>query len=405
VEPGHKLPQGWRWVRLGEVGHFISGGTPSKENPAFWNGNIPFITGADVTDFYVSSKGARAFLTSEGLSSGKTALCHPGTILFVTRTRVGRVGIATELMGVSQDLSPYICGPELFPEFVCRYLLSLADYLITNCRGATIQGLKRDFIHGLRIPLPPLPEQQRIVALLNGQMATVERARVAAQAQLEAAKVLPAAYLRAVFNSPEAQTWPTAKIGEVAKVQSGYAFKSEWFAVDGIRLLRNANVSHGFIRWDDAVFLPSDRRHEFKNYELNEGDIVLSLDRPLVSNGLKVARISEGDLPALLLQRVGRFYLSDSIEPDYLYSLINSEKFIAAITGHDQSLGVPQISPKQVESIEIPLPSTSKQQFIVSMLGGQISEANRLSESLEIQLNNINALPAALLRRAFNGEL
>ena len=135
------LPDGWRCVRLGEVGCFESGGTPSKDNLDFWNGHIPFITGADVTDFHISSKNARAFLTDAGLTSGKTAVCHPETVLFVTRTRVGRVGIATETMGASQDLSPYICGPEIFPEYACRYLLSVSDYLSGNCRGATIQGL------------------------------------------------------------------------------------------------------------------------------------------------------------------------------------------------------------------------------------------------------------------------
>ena len=46
-----KLPDGWRWVRLGEVGRFESGGTPAKENPEYWRGCIPFVMGADVTDF------------------------------------------------------------------------------------------------------------------------------------------------------------------------------------------------------------------------------------------------------------------------------------------------------------------------------------------------------------------
>lgn len=192
--------QQWPRKRLGEVGCFESGGTPSKENPSYWEGHIPFVTGADITDFYISSKNARAFLTEEGLTSGKTAICHRGTVLLVTRTRVGRVGIATETMGASQDLSPYICGQQLFPEYVCRYLVNISDYLLASCRGATIQGLTRDFVHTLEIPLPPLSEQQRISAKLSEQMSAVERVRKSVAEQLDLINRLPEALLKSAFS-------------------------------------------------------------------------------------------------------------------------------------------------------------------------------------------------------------
>ncbi|MCX5804275.1 MAG: restriction endonuclease subunit S [Proteobacteria bacterium] len=195
-----ELPEGWRWVRLGEEGHFNSGGTPSKENPKFWNGAIPFVTGADITELYISAQHARAFLTEDGLLSGKTAVCVPGTVLLVTRTRVGRVGIAIEEMGASQDLSPFVCGPNINPDFVVRYILSISDYLIENCRGATIQGLTRDFIHSIEIPLPPLSEQKGIAAILNEQMEKVGKVRRALEAQLEHINTLPASLLRRAFE-------------------------------------------------------------------------------------------------------------------------------------------------------------------------------------------------------------
>ena len=71
------------------------------------------------------------------------------------------------------------------------------------------------------IPLPPLPEQKRIAAILNEQIAQVEKARKATEQQLEAAKAIPFAYLRSVFNSPEAQKWPKRKLGEVCQIKGG----------------------------------------------------------------------------------------------------------------------------------------------------------------------------------------
>ena len=193
------LPEGWRSIRLEDIGCFKSGGTPSKSRDDYWGGNIPFVTGADITDINITAKNARAFLTKAGLESGKTAKCQPGTVLFVTRTRVGRVGLAREVLGASQDITPFICGLNILPEFLYRYLCCISDLLIESCRGATIQGLTRDFISNLEINLPSLPEQKRIAAILRERMEAVERARKSAEAQLSTINALPGALLRQAF--------------------------------------------------------------------------------------------------------------------------------------------------------------------------------------------------------------
>jgi type I restriction enzyme, S subunit len=130
--------------------------------------------------------------------------------------------------------------------------------------------------------------------------------------------------------------------------------------------------------------------------------IVLALDRPLVSNGLKVARLSAKDLPSLLLQRVGRFQIKGELESDYLFAFLNSSGFINEITGHDQSIGVPHISPKQVESIEIPLPSPAEQKRIVGILSDRLSTIEQARAATAAQLAAAKALPAAYLRQIFD---
>jgi type I restriction enzyme S subunit len=151
--------------------------------------------------------------------------------------------------------------------------------------------------------------------------------------------------------------------------------------------------------------LPYERRGEFSAFELCDGDIVLSLDRPLVSNGLKIARISQQDLPCLLLQRVARFQIHDDLDVDFLYTFLHTDAFITAITQHDQSLGVPHVSPKQVETILIPYPPVAEQRRIAADLHDRLVEVERVSMNLQEQLEEIVALPQALLRQAFAGEL
>ena len=95
----HHVPDGWRSVRLGKVVRFQQGGTPSKARPEFWDGDIPFVTGADLKGNHITRDNARSFLTKAGVLSGGTAICEEGALLLATRTRVGLVGVAGELMG------------------------------------------------------------------------------------------------------------------------------------------------------------------------------------------------------------------------------------------------------------------------------------------------------------------
>lgn len=194
-------------------------------------------------------------------------------------------------------------------------------------------------------------------------------------------------------------------IGKVARVQSGYAFKSDQFTNSGIRLLRNANILPGRIYWDDLACIDKKRLEEFESYQLIVGDVLLSLDRPIISSGIKVARIAESDIPALLVQRVGRFILDESsIDAEYLYAFLQSPKFIFSVSGHEQSLGVPHISPAQIESIEIPLPRIEKQRQIAARLKAQLAEVDKARQAAEAQLRDAQLLYAAILDKNFSSD-
>jgi type I restriction enzyme S subunit len=102
------------------------------------------------------------------------------------------------------------------------------------------------------------------------------------------------------------QGWSFARISELVEMLNGYAFKSEWFKPSGTRLLRNLNISHGYVDWSQPACIDVNAANEFSQFNLKVGDVVLSLDRPIISTGLKYAVIKEADLPCLLLQRVAR---------------------------------------------------------------------------------------------------
>lgn len=196
----------------------------------------------------------------------------------------------------------------------------------------------------------------------------------------------------------------TRRIRDVAPVQTGFAFKSGWFVESGVRLLRNTNIHQGFVDWDDTVVIDRDWLSRFQAFSLNEGDIVLTLDRPIVASGLKVARMATDDLPALINQRVARFKLDpEHLDADYFYAFLRSPRFIDSIRGHDQSLGVPHISPAQVERVDVPLPPLSVQRSIAEALNRAFAEVDTAQRAAEDRLAAAQALPAAYLREIFEG--
>ena len=105
---------------------------------------------------------------------------------------------------------------------------------------------------------------------------------------------------------------------------------------------------------------------EYEKYNLSVGDIVISLDRPIINTGLKYAVIEPSDLPCLLLQRVAKFHsYSDTVEPNYLSRWLESDLFMSAVDP-GRSNGVPHISTNQLEAMVFPLCSLEEQQRIVS---------------------------------------
>jgi type I restriction enzyme S subunit len=192
-------------------------------------------------------------------------------------------------------------------------------------------------------------------------------------------------------------------IGSVAKVQSGFAFKSRDFQSSGVRLLRNANILPGQVYWDNLVCLPVGRKDDHADYHLYVGDVLISLDRPIISSGIKVAKVSAEDLPAMLVQRVGRFRIDNTaIDPDYLYAFLLSPRFVQTVSGHEQSLGVPHISPSQIEAVRIPLPALHAQRQISTQLKAQLAEVENARQAAATQLSETTQLADAIIQESID---
>ncbi|WP_295515950.1 restriction endonuclease subunit S [uncultured Pseudomonas sp.] len=183
------------------------------------------------------------------------------------------------------------------------------------------------------------------------------------------------------FNLP--QGWQWVRKADVFNFLNGYAFKSEWFQQRGIRLLRNINVAHGVVDWKEAVCIQEEQAADYQAFSLVENDVVLTLDRPIISTGLKYAVIRRDDLPCLLLQRVAKISpYAASVTVGYLTIWLNSSFFVGAIDP-GRSNGVPHISTNQVAGMLFALPPLEEQHRIVA----KVDELMALCDQLKARLN------------------
>jgi len=131
------------------------------------------------------------------------------------------------------------------------------------------------------------------------------------------------------------------------------------------------------------------------------GDILVSLDRPIISTGVKVARIRQVDLPSLLLQRVGRIQMrAPELDPDYLYLWLRSPRFVNAIDP-GRSNGVPHISPKDIERLAFATPSLVEQKAAVSRLRRLETIVHRAASARSVLVTEAEAILTSALRDAF----
>jgi type I restriction enzyme S subunit len=207
------------------------------------------------------------------------------------------------------------------------------------------------------------------------------------------------------WGEPRAPGWRALALGDVAKLQAGYAFKSSWFAPAGVRLLRGTNIEPGRTRWIDVVYLSQSHASEFASYALVEGDIVIAMDRPIISSGLKLARINGEDVPALLLQRVGRFRCGPDIDAGFLFQYLRSPAFLNHIDAQSTGTQLPHISATDIETSPLSLPPLDEQKRIVTKLEALQIRSRRAREALEAVPPLLEKLRQSILAAAFRGDL
>lgn len=278
----------------------------------------------------------------------------------------------------------------------------------------------KDYLrHELQIA--PLAQQQRIAEILSAVDEAIEQTEaLIAKTQQIKAGLMHDLFTRGVtadgqlrpprLEAPQfykesplgwiPKEWGAPKLNEIADLDVGFAFKSDWFRSQGVNLLRGENVSYGKPDWRDRQCLDPSLFPMFAFYALHPGDIVIGMDRTFTKSGVKITVLGAGDCPALLVQRVGRFR-AIACRTDYLRWIVETSTYLRSLSIQQKGMDIPHLSKSEILSPRVPLAPEYEQKVIAQRL----DDFDEYKQCEEESLGKLRVIKSGLMTDLLAGRV
>lgn len=390
----------WQIKKLGDVCEIVGGGTPSKKNLKFYEGNIRWATVRDMKSDVISETEFR--ITNDAVRQSATNIIPRGNVVIATRVGLGKVCLIANDTAINQDLRGVIPRNKkainLDIRFLFHWLKSISNLIVAEGKGATVQGVTLPFIKNILIPLPPLAEQQRIVAILDRCFAAIAKVKANAEQNLKNAKELFESYLQGVFDN-KGEGWEEKKLGEVCTTGAGgtpLKTHKDYYENGSIPWLLSGEVGQGEIF--EAKNFITEKGLKNSSAKLFPTDTVLIAMYGATAGQVGILRFEACTNQAVCGILPNQKYLCEFL---YYYFLSKKEKLVAQAVGGAQ----PNISQIKIRNTLVPVIPHSKQQSIVRQLDALRAATQKLEVAYQNKIKNLEELKKSILQKAFAGEL
>jgi type I restriction enzyme, S subunit len=370
-------------TRLGEVCDVLRGGNITRKNAVA--GEVPVVAGG-LSSPYSHSEANRPARTVTVSGSGANA----GYVNF------WNVPI------FASDCSTVVPkdSEKLLPEFVYRFLQAQQSRIYRHLRrGAAQPHVYTKDLSELIITIPPIPEQERIVAILDETFSAIATAAANAEKSIANARELFVRERNYIFSEIETEL-TNRPLGEVCGFQNGFIFKSKLFKSDGIPVVRISSIQGDEITDNRPVFVdPSDYKADLSKYMVRPGDLLIAM------SGATTGKIGFNRTTSsfLLNQRVGKFEPKAGLDVDFLFFFLSTK--VDENLGMSAGAAQPNLSSRQIREILVPFPTIEVQRKVVVRLREIRSQIDQLELLCHEKLTNFADLQQSLLHKAFTGEL
>ncbi len=391
------MTAGWRTQRLGDLCEIVKGRKPKLKAQAA-EGDLPYLIAKVMRGSQEAEFASLSDRNSIPVSEDETIIICDGSNSGEVFT--GFRGILSSTMGKLVKKGP------IDDAYLRAFLDSTFEVFNGAKTGAAIPHLDKEALYALPFSYPSLPEQRRIVAILDEAFDGIATAKTNAEKNLQNARELYECQLEWVFASGDLH-WPERPLAQVATIINGYAFKSTDFQADpGIRSIKITNVGVREFVDDAGNYLPAAFAERHTGFTVTKGSIVLALTRTIIAGGLKVAMVPHDFDGALLNQRVAAIQpQAAELEAPFLFAYLSSRRVMNYVKARVNTLMQPNLSIADLRSLPLPLPALSAQRELVAMLGRFEEESQRLESVNLRKLASLDELKKSLLQQAFTGAL
>lgn len=381
-------------AKLGEVCTVVSGTTPNSGQPEYWNGNLNWITPAELTDEIDVIYETQRKITEQAVIDRKLKSFPAGTVLLSSRAPIGKVAIAGIEMYCNQGFKNLICSGRIYNRYLYYFLKDKTDYLNSLGRGATFKEISKSIVENIEIPLPTLDEQHKIAAVLDKVSDLIAKRRQ----QLDKLDEMVKARFVEMFGDPDENSkhWQEDKLSHHLKVIGGFAFKSDGFTDKGIPVLRIGNINSGHFRAVNMVYWPDDLALE--RYKVFPGDLVMSLTGTVGKDDYGNVCILGTDYDEYYLnQRNAKLSIKDSLNKFYFSELLKFSGIKKRLTGINRGIRQANISNKDILALRVPIPPIELQEQFAAF----VEQIEKAKANINHSLEKLEILKKALMQEYF----
>jgi type I restriction enzyme S subunit len=439
------LPRSWVLTKVGQLYDIVGGGTPSTAVPDYWQGDIPWITSADIHG--LKDIKPRRRINEKAIQNSATNLVPRGSLIVVTRVGLGKVALASTPLCFSQDSQALVGNSSLIlPDYSLYYLSQAVGIFKYQHRGTTINGVTKKQLADLEFALPPLNEQRRIVAKIEELFTKLD----AGVKSLETVKAQLKRYRQSVLKSafwgklteewrrihrdelepaskllerikeerrkrtggkykepPPLDTsdlsalprgWVWTRIGEVCETTSG-----------GTPSRKIRRYFSGKIPWlksgelEDALVRSSEECITEEGLENSSTRIVPKGTLLIALYGATVGRLGILELDSAINQAICAILTPSDLDRKFLFWYLMSYR--GSLLNARKGGAQPNISQEIVKTTVVPLASLSEQSRIAEEIERHFSIADMVGKTIVGCLRQAEKLRQSILKLAFEGKL
>jgi len=381
-------------VKLGDVCEIVSGTTPKSNCPEYWNGELNWITPAELNDDIVVVNESQRKITTKAVIDSNLRSFPAGTVLLSSRAPIGKVAIAGKEMYCNQGFKNLICSDFVYNKYLFYFLKSKVTYLNSLGRGATFKEISKTIVENIQINLPKKEEQYKIVHILD----KINEIIFLRQQQLKKLDELVKSRFIEMFGSfPEnSKNW---KICTIKEIVSDVRYGTSRAAVDGGKYpyLRMNNITYdGELDLTDLKYIDIPDK-ELEKCTVKCGDVLFNRtnSKELVGKTCVYNRNDTMVLAGFII----RIRVNENILPVFLAMFLNMDFSKTMLKEMCKSaIGQANINATELQKIRIILPPIELQEEFVKFK----NQTGKSKLEIKKSLDKLEILKKSLMQEYFS---